>query len=347
MNRYDLVIVGGGVAGMQAAITAAQNGLSTIIFEKENRLGGKVAHKNTLFPTFTPASELLSQLLAGIEACGKEKISIALSSTVIKIENSIVEVQTCSGDGSTHIQSVSAGAILLANGYTLFDATIKQEYGYGVYDNVISSHELEQMMLEGKVLCSDGKQPSTIAFIHCVGSRDSMVGNEHCSRVCCVTGVKQAIELTEAIDGARIFNFYMDIRMFGTGYEEMYKAAQEQNQVRFIRGRVSELSQTIDGRLRLKAEDTLIARPLAITVDMVVLLVGMCSTKDNARFALQAGLSLRENGYYKSLDSFIKNTSSQVDNIFYAGCAEAPKNISESMNQATQAVMHITEYLKR
>ncbi len=347
MNRYDLIIIGGGVAGMQAAITAAQGGLTAIILEKENELGGKVAHKNTLFPTFTDASEVINQLLDAINECGDDKLRVALSTKVVSIDSKNSTVEYIATNSSSDIKStITGGAILLANGYTLFDATLKQEYGYKVYNNVITSYELEEMMKKGKVECVNGKKPSSIAFIHCVGSRDSMVGNEHCSRVCCVTGVKQAIELTQLIKGARVFNFYMDIRMFGNGYEEMYKVAQERNQVRFIRGRVSEISETIDGGLRLKAEDTLIARPLAMTVDMVVLLVGMCKADDNALFAKEAGLELRENGYFKSKDSFTRTVYSGVDNIFYAGCAESPKNVSESINQATIAALSVVKYLK-
>ncbi len=204
------------------------------------------------------------------------------------------------------------------------------------------------MMKKGEVRCKNGKKPQSIAFIHCVGSRDSQVGNEHCSRVCCVTGVKQAIELTNMIKGARVFNYYMDIRMFGIGYEEMYKVAQEKHQVRFIRGKVSEIAETIDGGLRLKAEDTLIARPLTITVDMVVLLVGMCSAESNSLFSKQIGATLRDNGFFKGHDAFGGTTRSlDANNIFYAGCVESPKNVSESMNQATMAVYNIKRQLKK
>ncbi len=349
MTRYDIIIVGGGVAGMQGAISAAENGLTSIIIEKDSVLGGKVAHKSTLFPTFTPAADVIDELQNRINECGDDLISIALQTEVTAINRELTQVTYEFLDERNNKVSgtIQGGAILLANGYTLFDATLRQEYGYKIYDNVITSIEMEEMMKKGAVKCSNGKAPENIAIIHCIGSRDSKVGNEHCSRVCCVTGVKQAMELTSTIKGAKVFNFYMDIRMFGTGYEEMYKDAQEKHQVRFIRGKVSEVAETIDGKLRLKAEDTLIARPLTITVDMVVLLVGMCEGESNRTFAKDASLTLRDNGFIKGEDAFSATTRSGADNIFLAGCVESPKNISESINQAAMAVLGIKNQIKR
>ena len=342
MKQYDIVIIGGGVAGMQAAITATNSGLKSIIIESDSILGGKVAHKNTLFPTFASASGLIDKMTNSVKS-GDIEISLNSTVTAIDKEKSIVTFKIKGGD---HVLSdVQGKTIIIATGYKFFDATLKQEYGYGVYDNVITSYELEEMLKKGEVLTHEGKSPDSVAFIHCVGSRDTKVGNEHCSRVCCVTGVKQAIELCQKIDGVRVFNFYMDMRMFGIGYEEMYKSAQQDYQVRFIRGRVSELSQNIDNKVRLKAEDTLIARPISITVDLVVLLVGMCGSDSNCKFAKDADLTVRENGFLRPVNAFDGSTLSGVDNIFYAGCIESPKNISESINHATTAVVNAKCYI--
>lgn len=347
MKNYDLVIIGGGVAGMQAAITAAENGLTTIILERDKILGGKVAHKYSLFPTFASADELIERMTTQVTEKDEKELEVSLNSTVLSIDKdkSTVTYEFKPHNNKPIINTIQGKAIVIASGYSFFDATLKQEYGYQVYDNVVTSFELEEMFKKGEILTADGRRPESIAFIHCVGSRDSKVGNEHCSRVCCVTGVKQAIELCKMMEGIRIFNFYMDMRMFGIGYEEMYKSAQEDYQVRFIRGRVSELSQSIDKRVRLKAEDTLIARPIAITVDMVVLLVGMCGGDSNKKFAKDADLTVRENGFLRPINAFDGATFSGVDNIFYAGCIESPKNIAESINHATMAVISAKKYI--
>lgn len=347
MKNYDLIIIGGGVAGMQAALTASENGLTTIILESDKMLGGKVAHKHLLFPTFASAEELTQRMTTAIGEVDDKLLEVSLNSTVTAIdkENTTVTYNYIAAGENSISNTVKGKAIVIATGYSFFDATLKQEYGYKIYDNVLTSYELEEMLKKGEILTTDGRKPEKVAFIHCVGSRDSKVGNEHCSRVCCVTGVKQAIEARKAIPSLEVFNFYMDMRMFGIGYEEMYKTAQEDYQVRFIRGRVSELSQTIDKRVRLKAEDTLIARPIAITVDLVVLLIGMCGADSNKKFAEDAKLALRENGFLCPSNAFDGATFSGVDNIFYAGCVESPKNISESLNHATMAVMNAKKYI--
>lgn len=165
--------------------------------------------------------------------------------------------------------------MVVTSGFDLFPAELKEEYGYKIYDNVYTTVDVERMFRNGGIRTADGRIPKTIAFLHCVGSRDEKVNQRHCSRVCCITGVKQAIEMKQAIPDAEVYSFYMDMRMFGPGYEELYRQAQQEFNIHFIRGRISEASQTIDNRVQIKAEDTLIGLPLKMTVDMLVLIVGM------------------------------------------------------------------------
>ena len=200
-------------------------------------------------------------------------------------------------------EEFSCDAVVIATGYTLFDARIKEEYGYGIYDNVITSADLEEMFNKGDVRMKDGSTPRRIAILHCVGSRDEKVCQRHCSKVCCVTGVKQAIELKQLYPAADVFNFYMDIRMFGPGYEEMYREAQQQYNVHFVRGRISEVSPNIDNRLQIKAEDTLTGRPLKIGVDMLVLLIGMRSNDLNVSLQDDSGLRRQDSGFMQPKDS--------------------------------------------
>ncbi len=117
--------------------------------------------------------------------------------------------------------------------------------------------------------------PQRIGFIHCVGSRDEKVGNLHCSKVCCVTAVKQAIEVKEMLPHAEIFLFYMDLRMFGRHFEELYKEAQQKYGIQFIRARLSEAFENPDGSLQIRIEDTLLAKPMKMTLDLLVLMVGI------------------------------------------------------------------------
>ena len=237
--------------------------------------------------------------------------------------------------------------MVVATGFTLFDARIKEEYGYGIYDNVFTSADIERMFEQGCVAKADGTAPRRIAILHCVGSRDEKVCQRHCSKVCCITGVKQAMELKRLYPGADVFNFYMDIRMFGPGYEEMYREAQQRYNIHFVRGRISETSPTIDGRLQIKAEDTLTGRPLRMSVDMLILLVGMRANDENGRLERESALRRADNGFFAPRDLFLHNVESPVEGIFYAGAATAPKSVGECLNEADAAADAVCRYLNR
>ena len=333
--KKRIIVIGGGVAGMQTALRLAEQGVEPVIVEKESELGGKLRGWHVLFPSFTPAGEVLTDLRRRVNERG---IEVMTSAEVTAIAPRSVTL----ADGRT----LTCDSVVLASGSTLFDASIKEEYGYGIYDNVFTSADLEWMFNEGRVARADGTAPRRIAFLHCVGSRDEKVCQQHCSKVCCVTGVKQAIEMKRLFPEADVFNFYMDIRMFGPGYEEMYREAQQSYNIHFVRGRISEASPTIDGRVQIKAEDTLTGRPLRMSVDMLVLLIGMRANDDNARLAEGAGLKRARSGFMAPRDLFLGNVASNVDGIFYAGTVTAPKTIGESLNEATAAADAAVRYVE-
>ena len=321
------------MAGIRTALALERLGLSPILIEKEATLGGKLRGWHCLFPTMTPTHEILTPLLRELSALGVE---IMTSTEVFAI-----------GDGGVHTSRgwVKCRATVVCSGFDLFDATLKEEYGYGLYDNVITSADLERMMADGDVATAEGTAPQRIAFLHCVGSRDEKVQQRHCSKVCCVTGVKQAIEMRRLFPQCEIYNFYMDIRMFGAGYEEMYRSAQQECGIQFIRGRISEAAPILGGKVQIKAEDTLIGRPLKMTVDMLVLLVGMTAGASNSRWARCRGLCQSDSRFMQPHDLFGGNVCSERQGVFYAGAVTAPKTIGESLNDADAAAVRVAEYL--
>lgn len=328
-----VIVIGGGAAGMQAAATLRTQGIEPVIVEKEARLGGKLNRWHKLFPSLTPASEIVDALeksVQGIETvCGTE---------VSDIDDTGVSL---TGGGR-----IEGDAVIVASGFEVFRAELKEEYGYGIYDNVFTSVDVENMLNEDRVSMAGGGVPKRIAFLHCVGSRDEKVGQRHCSKVCCITAVKQAMELKEMFPDSEVFNFYMDIRMFGPGYEEKYRQAQEDFNVHFVRGRISEAGETIDKRIQIKAEDTLVGRPVKMTVDMLILVVGMTAGQSNAGFARTHGVALQQSGFIAPRDPFCANVCSDAGNIFYAGTVTAPKNVGESINEGTAAALKAAEYLR-
>ena len=321
---------------MQTALSLKSLGFEPLILEQSRQLGGKVADWHLLFPSFTPAEEVTVPLIRAVRQNG---ILVRLGCKVVSIESRRVILS--SGE------RIDCDAVVLCSGSTLFDATIKEEYGYGIYDNVVTSADLEHMFNKGEVRLSSGQTPRRIALLHCVGSRDEKVCQRHCSKVCCITGVKQAIELKRMYPGCDVFNFYMDIRMFGPGYEEMYREAQIKHNIHFVRGRISEVSPTFDNRLQIKAEDTLTGRPLKLGVDMLVLLIGMKANAHNSVLTAESNLTSQPSGFMQPKDSFLHNVESNVDGVFYAGAVTAPKNVGESINEGTAAARAVVEWLEK
>ncbi len=320
---------------MQCATELARGGAAVTLLEKEADTGGKLRGWHKLFPSFTPAGEVLGALRR--KAAQTTGITVRTGCEAAAVTPR--RVTLASGE------ELECDAVVIATGFTLFDARLKEEYGYGIYDNVITSADLERMFNDDAVRLKNGGEPRRIAILHCVGSRDEKVCQRHCSKVCCVTGVKQAMELKKLYPSADIFNFYMDIRMFGPGYEEMYREAQHKYNIHFVRGRISEVSPTIDERLQIKAEDTLTGRPLKIGVDMLVLLIGMKANDTNASFGQSGGLLRQPSGFMQPRDSFLGNVESGTEGIFYAGAVTAPKNVGESLNEGTSAAQAVLQWL--
>ncbi len=296
-----------------------------MIIEKEAELGGKLRGWHQLFPSFTPASGGAHRT-APPHCRARDRGDDPPKSGGSRAKG-------CRSPTGVRWKRFGRGR----SGFTLFDASIKEEYGYGIYDNVFTTVDIERMLNEGRVASADGSRPRRIAFLHCVGSRDEKVCQQHCSKVCCITGVKQAMEMRQVFPEADVFNFYMDIRMFGPGYEEMYREAQQKYNIHFVRGRISEASPMIDGRVQIKAEDTLTGRPLRMSVDMLILIVGHACQRRQRRFCRGAGLNRAPSGFMAPRDMFLGNVKSNVEGIFYAGTVTAPKNIGESLNEGTAA----------
>ncbi|MDP4184145.1 MAG: FAD-dependent oxidoreductase [Bacteroidota bacterium] len=339
MKGKHVTIIGGGPAGMQAASQLSELGIEVLLIEKDNKLGGKLNQWDRLFPDQTPSMTLLKELQNAID---KSKVTIRLNTEVQKISNLTHGFDILLNAEETQ----HSDAVLLTTGFELFDARLKEEYGYGTYPNVITSSDLEKLFREGQPLTTaEGRTPSKIAFLHCVGSRDEKVGQFHCSRVCCITGVKQAIEVKQALPECEVYNFYMDMRMFGAGYEELYREAQEKWGITFIRGRISEAALNQENRIQIKAEDTLAGRPVRLSVDLLVLLVGMTASPCNKALAATSGAELRSNGFFNPVDPFNHSVESAIPGLYFAGTCTAPRNIGETLMEAGSAALKIHKFL--
>ena len=336
MSNENILIIGGGIAGMEAARQLLALGYTPIIVEKSSRLGGHVASWYKLFPDMTPADEIVEGLKKDISGA-----NVFLGTEILSIIRDRDQYAVTLDAGV----AVVAKVILFATGFSLFDASKKEEYGYGVYDHVITNRDLEAWF-KGAADPRIPQDPKAVGFVHCVGSRDLKAGNSQCSKVCCTTAIKQAIEMKEKFPQAEIYCFYMDLRLFGKKYEDFYINAQRDYGVHFIRGRVSEVGETIDGRLQVKAEDTLSGKPLKVRLDTLVLMSGMVCNQSAQQLARMARLDIDDDGFLRSRDNVYNILSSNRPGIFYAGACTGTKTVPETLAEARAAAVEIHNYLK-
>jgi heterodisulfide reductase subunit A len=230
-------------------------------------------------------------------------------------------------------------AIVVATGFDPFDATRKPEFGYGRYPNVISGLEFERLAsasgpTAGKIQLN-GKELKEIVFVHCVGSRDKLVGREYCSRICCMYTAKQAHLAHDKIDGANITVFYMDVRAFGKGFEEFYDRVRAEG-VTYRRANPSEVYRRGD-RLIVRAEDTLLGRTVEVPADLVVLATGVQPRADAEQVAEMLGLEFSEDGFFAEAHPELRPVDTSKPGVFLAGTCQAPKDIPDTVAQAKAA----------
>ena len=331
----NVVVIGGGPAGLEASRRLRDLGYTPILIEKEPVLGGHLARWDRLFPDGVEARSILVPMLEDLD--GVKYFTDTEISSINRLKDTWV-VKLSNG------LSAQVRAILLTTGFDLFKADKKEEYGYGIYERVITNADLEAWFKSGAAPQFD--HVHTIGFVHCVGSRDEKAGNRQCSKVCCVTAVKQACELKEKYPEVTVYCFYMDLRMFGRRYEDLYLKAQKEFGIRFVRGRVSEVSEDIDGHLIVKAEDTLFGKPLKIKMDMLVLMSGMAPAAGTQELARMVNVLPGEDGFFQPRSLIGSPCTASREGIFYAGAATGPKTIPETLSEAASAALAIDRFLK-
>ncbi|MFO7865443.1 MAG: 4Fe-4S binding protein [Candidatus Aminicenantes bacterium] len=255
----------------------------------------------------------------------------------------------CEKDAINHEEEdreieLEVGSIILASGFKSFDAKKIPAYGYGRYPNILTSLEFEKLVnassdTGGKILLANGEEPESVGIIHCVGSRDENY-NEYCSRVCCMYSLKFAHLLKEKTN-ARIYDFYIDMRCFGKGYEEFYHRLLEEG-TQFIRGKVSEItdlamSEKEKGKLILRVEDTLVGAMRRIPVDMVILATGLEPGLDQNQIANIFNISCSQDTFFLERHPKLAPSSTFSDGIFLAGACQSPKDIPDTVAQAGAA----------
>jgi heterodisulfide reductase subunit A len=265
-----------------------------------------------------------------------------------KVCSTYCEPEAINYDMQDEIVEIDVGQILVTTGYQLIDLKKMPQYGYGRYDNVYSSLEFEHMLNStgptgGQVLCKDGSEPRAVGIIHCIGSRDENY-HKYCSRVCCMYALKFS-HLIKDRTKAEVYQFYIDMRAFGKGYEEFYKRLLDEG-VNMIRGKVAEVVEVQTNglsrpHLLVKCEDTLIGKFREIPLDMVILCPAIEAQGDAEMVKKTFSISQSPDKFFLERHPKLDPTSTMTDGVFIAGCAQGPKDIPDSVAQASAAAARI------
>lgn len=260
------LVIGGGIAGLEAAKTIAQAGHQVILVEKNQELGGTTRELYSSFPRWESPAELLQ---GKIEETQKAGVQIKNGFEVISSRKQEQGYNVVLNGPGSKQEEIKADAVVVATGFELFDASAYGEYGYGTFPGVVNTLEFEARLREWAR--GEGKEapPKTVAFIKCVGSRDRSKGHPYCSKICCMITAKQAGLVKELLPDTKCHVFYMDYRAAGKGYEEFVRSVIEEKHVRYTRGRPAKILPE-GGRLLIRTEDTLMGVPVEVRADMVV-----------------------------------------------------------------------------
>jgi len=410
------LVVGGGIAGIQAALDIADCGFKTYLVEKEPSIGGHMIQLDKTFPTLDCSACILTPKMADIKnhpniellaysevadvqgfvgnfkvtvkkkpryidetvcnACGecasycpvaiRDRFNEGLSKlqalnmpfpqaipaayvidpdacrhlqegTCRQCEQVCNELHAINLDMQEEMVELDVGTIIVATGFDVFDAARKPELGYTRYDNVITSMEFERLTSAsgpnlGELLIN-GKKPGEVVFIQCVGSRDKTVGNEHCSRVCCMYTAKHAHLVREKLPDAKITVIYIDVRAFGKGFEQFYDRVKGER-VYYRRGNVSEVYKKGD-KLVVRAEDTLERKPMEIPADLVVLACGLEPNRSAQELGKMLKLSNSADNFFLEAHPKLRPVDTGSDGVFLAGCCSSPKDIPDTVAQAS------------
>ncbi len=338
----NILVIGGGVSGMTAAIEAANAGYSVNLVEKEDHLGGYCIHEHKLIPSNAPfrKSEInyVSEIVS--EVAKNKLVKVHASSFVVSISGQPGEFKVKLNKNG-EIKELTSGSIIMATGSNPYDEKKLTHLGIS-HENVISSSEFEQMAKSGNINCKDGKPALNIGFIQCSGSRDSD-HLSYCSGTCCMDSLKQASYIREQNPEAKAHIIYRDIRTPGL-YEEFYRSIQNDPGVFLTQGDVVAVNENEDKSISVEIDNTIFGEPVKIDMDLVVLAVGQVPSTLNGESALnleyRQGPDLPELKYgYPDSHFICFPYETRRTGIYSVGSVRQPMDINDAKLDATGAAL--------
>ncbi len=343
------LVIGGGIAGITAALELADTGSPVYLIEKTTELGGNMAKIDLTFPYLNSARQIIQEKIERTEH--HPNIHVFKNTVVDEIFGYIGNFNSTIGNNGSETD-LKFGNIVVATGLRPFNPSGLENYGYGKFPDVITSLEFEQKLLSGNILTNEGKDPENVVIIHCVGSRNQ---NEHeyCSRTCCMTALKYANQLRSAIPNANIYQAYADMRAFGKGCEELYTSTSrkgimflmfdQQNDLPVIRK-----ADTGDScKMVIEMNEKLSGEKIEIPADMVILMVGLEAHEDAKKVSHTVGISMDSNSFFMEKHPKLDPVATTTSGVYVVGNCQAPKDIPDTITQAKAATARIMGTIKQ
>ena len=337
-SNPDVLVIGGGIAGMEASLHLASSQRKVFLIEKNPHLGGVLTHIEKTFPDMQSCPQIMQDKIDQVTK--NENITVYTNCEVTEIlgffGNFEVKVTQKKEENTTN--GVNVGAVVLATGCTLFDPTNDSDYGYGTCDNVITALEFEKMNLAGNICLKNGQPPKSVAIIHCVG-RDK---KGYCSEICCMYSIKFVRYLQNKIPEAKIFNFYSDLCLPEKSYQKFYEQSKGKKN-EFIRADSVKITNP-GNTLAISYRDEHGSKK-SHPVDMVILSPALEPSVDARKLAEFTRVSVDENGFFVEEHEKLGPVTTSTEGVYIAGCAQGPKSIQNTLIQAEAAAGKILSSL--
>jgi len=357
---HRTLVIGGGIAGMQAALDIAEAGYAVILVERQDHLGGRMAELSGSFLNFQAAPDLLDRKIQ--QVLSHPNIQTLLNAEVDSLSGYVgnfhVRVRQKPAEAEAPFvplddlqpltYTFDVGAIVVASGWQPYERARLPEYGGGEIPDVVDGLTFEAMLRSGDVIRrpSDGKIARQVVFVQCAGSRDPEHGVSYCSKVCCMYVAKQAMLYKERVPQGQAYVFYIDIRSAGKNYDEYVQRAMTDYGVLYLRGKVSRVFREGDQTI-VWGSDTLTGRAVEIAADLVVLATPMLPSNGSVELGQLLHISTDGYGFFNEAHPKLRPVETLTAGIYLAGVAQGPKDIPETVSQASGAAAKVLQLFSK
>lgn len=338
------VVIGAGVSGMRAAIDLARMGNHVYLIEKENTVGGNVAKYKELFITGQEGVTIIDNLMSQIRSLNN--ITLFTNASVEKVSGSMgnfmVNVKTAG-----EMLDLKAGAILVSTGFDSYQPA-EGEFGFGQFPNVVTLPEFRKLTDQAKgELVVNGRKVKSIAYIYCVGMRQTKGENKYCSRVCCTTAIHSSLLLHEHFSNIQAYHLYRDIRTYGK-QEILYEKSSKNGDI-YLKydEKTPPVVEQLGNKLIVKIKDELTKRQeMEMETDLVVLVTGMVPHSDSKKVAELLKIPVGNDKFFNEIHPKLRPVETVINGVFLGGSCQGPKNISESVQSSLSAAAKINALTK-